>query len=91
MLAQRISSINSLSALCEKSGADVTELSKAIGMDHRIGKHFLNASVAFGGSCFKKDILNLVYLCKYYKLDDVAEYWLQVVKLMAQKHRFTEK
>ena len=92
MLAQRISSINSLSALCEKSGADVTELSKAIGMDHRIGKHFLNASVAFGGSCFKKDILNLVYLCKYYKLDDVAEYWLQVVKINEyQKHRFTEK
>ena len=64
MLAQRISSINSLSALCEKSGASIQELSKAIGTDKRIGPHFLEASVGFGGSCFKKDLLNLVYLCK---------------------------
>jgi UDPglucose 6-dehydrogenase len=92
MLAQRISSINSLSALCEKTGADIVELSKAIGMDHRIGPHFLNASVGFGGSCFQKDILNLVYICKYYGLDEVAEYWHQVVKINDyQKKRFTKE
>ena len=79
MLAQRISSINSLSALCEKTGADIEELSKAIGMDHRIGPNFLKASVGFGGSCFQKDILNLVYLCKYYGLDKVSSYWEQVL------------
>ena len=81
MLAQRISSINSLSALCEKTGARITELSKAIGMDRRIGPEFLKASVGFGGSCFKKDILNLVYLCQYYGLNEVAEYWNQVIKI----------
>ena len=92
MLAQRISSINSLSALCEKTGANIDELSKAIGMDHRIGPHFLKASVGFGGSCFQKDILNLVYLCKYYGLDEVAEYWHQVVKINDyQKNRFAQK
>ena len=92
MLAQRISSINSLSALCEKTGADIDELSKAIGLDHRIGPHFLKASVGFGGSCFQKDILNLVYLCKHYGLDEVAEYWHQVVKINEyQKNRFAQK
>ena len=92
MLAQRISSMNSLSALCEKTGANIKELSKAIGMDHRIGKYFLNASVGFGGSCFQKDILNLVYLCKYYGLHDVAEYWHQVVKINDyQKDRVSKK
>ncbi|MDA9588454.1 nucleotide sugar dehydrogenase [Flavobacteriaceae bacterium] len=92
MLAQRISSINSLSALCEKTGANIFELSKAIGMDKRIGPHFLNPSVGFGGSCFQKDILNLVYLSKYYGLDEVAEYWHQVVKINDyQKERFTKK
>ena len=92
MLAQRISSINSLSALCEKTGAKIQELSKAIGLDHRIGPHFLNASVGFGGSCFQKDILNLVYLCKFYGLDKVAEYWHQVVKINDyQKDRFAQK
>ena len=92
MLAQRISSINSLSALCEKTGADVEELSKAIGMDHRIGPDFLRASVGFGGSCFQKDILNLAYLCKYYGLDEVAEYWHQVIKINDyQKNRFAQK
>ncbi len=92
MLAQRVSSINSLSALCEKTGADISELSKAIGMDHRIGPHFLRASVGFGGSCFQKDILNLVYLCKYYGLDEVAEYWHQVVKINDyQKDRYAQK
>ena len=92
MLAQRISSINSLSALCEKTGANIDELSKAIGMDHRIGSHFLKASVGFGGSCFQKDILNLVYLCKYYGLEEVAEYWHQVVKINDyQKDRFAQK
>ena len=92
MLAQRVSSINSLSALCEKTGADISELSKAIGMDHRIGPHFLRASVGFGGSCFQKDILNLVYLCKFYGLNEVAEYWHQVVKINDyQKDRFTQK
>ena len=92
MLAQRISSINSLSALCEKTGANIDELSKAIGMDHRIGPHFLKASVGFGGSCFQKDILNLVYLCKYYGLDEGAKYWHQVVKINDyQKDRFAQK
>ncbi len=91
MLAQRVSSINSLSALCEKTGADIHELSKAIGMDHRIGPYFLRASVGFGGSCFKKDILNLVYLCNYYGLNEVAEYWHQVVKINDyQKKRFAQ-
>jgi len=92
MLAQRISSINSLSALCEKTGANIDELSKAIGMDHRIGPHFLKASVGFGGSCFQKDILNLVYLCKHYGLDEVAEYWHWVIKINDyQKERFAQK
>ena len=92
MLAQRISSINSLSALCEKTGADIDELSKAIGMDHRIAPHFLKASVGFGGSCFQKDILNLVYLCRHYGLEEVAEYWHQVVKINDyQKNRFAQK
>ena len=92
MLAQRISSINSLSSLCEKTGANIDELSKAIGMDHRIGPHFLKASVGFGGSCFQKDILNLVYICKFYGLTEVAEYWHQVVKINDyQKSRFSQK
>jgi UDPglucose 6-dehydrogenase len=81
MLAQRISSINSLSAICKETGAEIDDISKAIGMDHRIGKYFLKASPGFGGSCFQKDILNLVYLCKHYGLDEVAEYWHQVVKI----------
>ncbi|PIE89933.1 MAG: UDP-glucose 6-dehydrogenase [Acidobacteria bacterium] len=80
-LAQRISSINSISALCEKTDADIQEVAKAIGMDNRIGSSFLNASVGFGGSCFKKDILNLVYLCEYYGLPEVAAYWKQVVEM----------
>jgi UDPglucose 6-dehydrogenase len=92
MLAQRISSINSLSALCDKSGADIHEVSKAIGMDHRIGKYFLKPSVGFGGSCFQKDILNLVYLCKSFGLDEVAEYWHQVVRINNyQRSRFVKK
>jgi len=80
-LAQRISSINSISALCEKTDADVSEIARAIGMDSRIGNKFLNASVGFGGSCFKKDILNLVYLCRNYGLDEVAAYWQSVVDI----------
>jgi len=92
MLAQRVSSINSLSALCEKTGANIDELSNAIGMDHRIGSKFLKASVGFGGSCFQKDILNLVYLCKFYGLDEVAEYWYNVVRINDyQKERFAKK
>jgi len=78
-LAQRISSINSLSALCEETGADIDEIARAIGTDSRIGPKFLKASVGFGGSCFQKDILNLVYLCHYYNLNEVADYWEQVV------------
>jgi len=80
-LAQRVSSINSLSALCEATEADVSEVARAIGMDSRIGAKFLNASVGFGGSCFKKDILNLVYLCETYGLHEVADYWRQVVAM----------
>ena len=81
MLAQRISSINSLSALTEKTEAKINELSVAVGKDHRIGDKFLNVSPGFGGSCFKKDILNLVYICRQYGLEEVAEYWHQVVKI----------
>lgn len=80
-LAQRVSSINAISALCEMTEADVTEVARAIGMDSRIGSKFLKAGVGFGGSCFKKDILNLVYLCEHYGLKEVAEYWEQVVKM----------
>ncbi|MEJ2262811.1 MAG: nucleotide sugar dehydrogenase [Anaerolineales bacterium] len=80
-LAQRVSSINAISALCEKTGADVNEVAAAIGRDSRIGHRFLRAGVGFGGSCFQKDILNLVYLCEYYGLNEVAEYWHQVVKM----------
>jgi UDPglucose 6-dehydrogenase len=80
-LAQRISSINALSALCEKTGADVNEVAHAIGLDRRIGPKFLNASIGFGGSCFEKDILNLAYLCEYYGLNETADYWSQVVKI----------
>ena len=80
-LAQRVSSINSLSALCEATGADVEEVSRAIGMDSRVGSKFLRASVGFGGSCFKKDILNLVYLCENYGLTEVAQYWHQVLTI----------
>ena len=92
MLAQRISSINSLSGLCEKTGANIDELSRAIGMDHRIGPKFLKASAGFGGSCFQKDILNLVYLCKFYGLEQEAEYWHQVIRINNnQKKRFAQK
>jgi UDPglucose 6-dehydrogenase len=91
-LAQRVSSINSISALCEATGADVTEISRAVGMDSRIGRRFLQSSVGFGGSCFQKDILNLVYLCETYGLHECAEYWHQVVKMNDfQKKRFSEK
>ena len=88
-LAQRISSINAISALCEKTDADVAEVSRAVGMDSRIGSKYLNASVGFGGSCFKKDILNLVYLCWHYGLHEVADYWESVVKInQYQQERF---
>lgn len=80
-LAQRISSVNAISRLCEKTDADISEVSYAIGMDSRIGSKFLNASVGFGGSCFQKDILNLVYLCRSYGLNEVADYWESVVKI----------
>jgi len=91
-LAQRISSINSLSALCERTDADVVEVSRAIGMDRRIGSRFLNASVGFGGSCFKKDILNLAYLCEHHGLPEVAAYWEQVVRMNDyQEERFVER
>ena len=80
-LAQRVSSINSIAALCEATGADVKEVARAIGTDSRIGPRFLKSGPGFGGSCFQKDILNLVYLCRHYGLVDVAEYWEQVVSL----------
>jgi UDPglucose 6-dehydrogenase len=87
-LAQRISSINSIAAFCEASGADVREVAKAIGTDSRIGSKFLNAGPGFGGSCFQKDILNLVYLCRHFGLPEVADYWESVVKLNTwQQHR----
>jgi UDPglucose 6-dehydrogenase len=91
-LAQRISSINSISALCEATGADVDEVANAIGKDSRIGPKFLQASVGFGGSCFQKDILNLVYLCEHFGLPEVAAYWESVVKMNNwQKSRFTRQ
>ena len=91
LLSQRISSINAISALCERTGADVDEVANAAGLDSRIGPKFLKASVGFGGSCFKKDILNLVYLCKHYGLEEPAAYWSQVVKMNEwQKDRFVK-
>jgi UDPglucose 6-dehydrogenase len=80
-LAQRISSINGIAAFCEATGADVREVARAIGADSRIGPKFLQAGPGFGGSCFQKDILNLVYLCRHYGLEEVAAYWEQVVTL----------
>lgn len=92
LLAQRISSVNALSALCEATGADVDEVTFAAGKDSRIGSKFLKASVGFGGSCFQKDILNLVYLCRHYGLDEVASYWEQVVTINTwQKTRFVRR
>merc|ERR1712203_707826 len=92
MLAQRVSSMNSISQLCEKTGADVSEVSRAIGADSRIGPKFLGASVGFGGSCFQKDILNLVYICESEGLHEVAKYWQMVVDMNEhQKEHFTHK
>lgn len=89
-LAQRVSSINAISALCEATGADVDEVANAIGTDSRIGPKFLKSSVGFGGSCFQKDILNLVYLCEHFGLPEVAAYWEQVVLMNDyQKRRFS--
>ena len=91
-LAQRISSINSISALCEATGADVEEVATAVGKDSRIGPKFLKASIGFGGSCFQKDILNLVYLCQQYGLDEVADYWKGVININDyQKNRFANR
>ena len=91
-LAQRISSINSISALCEATGANVEEVASALGTDSRIGPKFLKTSVGFGGSCFQKDILNLVYLCKHFNLEEVADYWEQVIIMNDfQKKRFSKK
>lgn len=91
-LAQRISSINAIANICEKTEADIVEVAHAVGTDSRIGPHFLRASVGFGGSCFKKDILNLVYLCEHYGLPEVAAYWEQVIEMNRyQKARFVSK
>jgi UDPglucose 6-dehydrogenase len=92
LLAQRVSSINSISAICENTGADVTEVARAIGSDRRIGAQFLKPGVGFGGSCFQKDILNLVYLCEQYGLSEVARYWESVVTMNRyQKQRFVRR
>ena len=85
-MAQRISSINSISALCEKTGADIEQVSLAVGTDSRIGEKFLNPSPGFGGSCFQKDILNLIYLCEFYKLEEVANYWQSVLNINIGKN-----
>ncbi len=91
-LAQRITSINSISALCERTGADVDEVAYVMGKDSRIGPKFLKSSIGFGGSCFKKDILNLVYLCEHYGLPQVAAYWESVVNINEwQTHRFVAR
>lgn len=88
-LAQRISLINAFSVLCEKTEADIIEVARAVGMDSRLGNKFLNASIGFGGSCFKKDVLNLVYLCKHYELDEVAGFLEAIVRINEyQKERF---
>jgi UDPglucose 6-dehydrogenase len=92
MLAQRISSINALSAICEATGANIDEVAHAVGYDSRVGPKFLRASVGFGGSCFQKDILNLVYLSESLHLPEVAAYWRQVVEMNEyQKRRFAKK
>jgi len=92
LLAQRISSINALSAICEVTGADVSEVSFACGLDSRIGPKFLRSSLGFGGSCFQKDILNLVYLSESYHLREVADYWRQVLTMNEyQKSRFAQR
>ncbi|CAG5115005.1 unnamed protein product, partial [Candidula unifasciata] len=91
-LAQRISSINAMSAICEATGADVDEVAHAVGTDSRIGPKFLKASVGFGGSCFQKDVLNLVYLCECLNLPEVAAYWQQVIDINDyQRQRFTKR
>jgi len=91
-LAQRISSINAMSAICEATGADVDEVAHAVGADSRIGPKFLKASVGFGGSCFKKDVLNMVYLCECLNLPEVAAYWQQVITINEyQRSRFTQR
>jgi UDPglucose 6-dehydrogenase len=91
-LAQRISSINAISALCEATEADVVEVARAIGTDSRIGPKFLKSSIGFGGSCFQKDILNLTYLCRHFGLPEVAEYWEQVITMNEyQKERFVQR
>jgi len=91
-LAQRISSVNAMSAVCEETGADIDQVAKAVGMDPRLGPHFLQASVGFGGSCFKKDILGLVYLCETYKLTEVASYFRHIVLINEhQKERFSRQ
>lgn len=92
MLAQRISSVNALSALCEHVGANIDEVTRAVGLDSRLGPKFLKASVGFGGSCFQKDVLNLVYLCESLHLLEVAQYWRQVVQINEyQKSRFVKR
>jgi UDPglucose 6-dehydrogenase len=92
MLAQRISSINTVSAICERTGADVDEIAKAIGLDPRLGPKFLKAGLGFGGSCFKKDILSLVYLAETLNLEEVAEYWRQVITMNEfQRNRFVKR
>ena len=91
-LAQRVSSINSISALCEQTEADIDEVARAIGADSRIGPKFLKASIGFGGSCFEKDILNLVYLCEHFGIPEVAQYWESVLKINDwQKRRFADQ
>ncbi len=91
-LAQRISSINSIANICEATEADIDEVAKGIGMDSRIGPDYLRCSVGFGGSCFEKDILNMVYMCRYYGLDDVADFWHKVVTINSyQKDRFVRR
>merc|ERR1711865_534767 len=92
MLAQRVSSINTVAQLCEETGADVGEVARIVGMDSRIGPKFLQPSIGFGGSCFQKDILNLIYICESKGLTDVAEYWSQVIKINdLQRTRFAKK
>lgn len=92
MLAQRISSINSISAICEKVGADIDDVARSVGLDERIGHKYLQAGIGFGGSCFKKDILSLVYLAQSLHLDEVADYWTQVLSINEwQRERFSRK
>jgi UDPglucose 6-dehydrogenase len=92
MLAQRVSRINSIGAVCERTGANIDEVAQAVGLDPRLGSRFLKAGIGFGGSCFKKDILSLAYMANSLELQEIGEYWMQVLKINEfQRTRFVHR